>query len=73
MTRRRVIPNTPITTHIPRDLAEEVRALLLDPLTNRTQFGGLSALVTQLLYNWVDTQRDAAAITPLSLEKETIS
>jgi hypothetical protein len=42
---------------LPKDLADDVRLLLLDPLTNRTRYGELRRISTMLWSNWVDAQR----------------
>lgn len=42
---------------LPRDLAEDVKLLLLDPLTGKTRYGELRRISTMLWSNWVESQR----------------
>lgn len=42
---------------LPKDLAEDVKLLLMDPRTGRTQYGKLRQISTMLWSNWVDEQR----------------
>lgn len=46
-----------IKGRIPVPLAMAVKTLLLDPKTGMTEYGGLSALLTHLLSEWVDGVR----------------
>lgn len=48
---------------LPEELADEVRLLLLDPVTNRISYGEFRKLCYQLFSNWVDSQRQNAATT----------
>ena len=47
---------------IPRELADEVRALHRDPVTGRVRYGDLKTLWIQLISNYVDSRRDTAAL-----------
>jgi hypothetical protein len=42
---------------LPRDLADDVKLLLMDPLTGRTRYGELRRISTMLWSNWVEAQR----------------
>ena len=42
---------------LPKDLAEDVKLLLMDPLTGRTRYGELRKISTMLWSNWVEDQR----------------
>lgn len=47
---------------LPRDLADDVRLLLKDPITGRTRYGELRRVSTMLWSNWVDSQRNQPSI-----------
>ena len=54
-------PANPVPTidwkcHIPLPIAAKVDVFLLDPVTNHTRHGARSALVTQLLIQWLSTK-----------------
>lgn len=42
---------------LPKDLADDVKLLLMDPVTGRTRYGELRRISTMLWSNWVDSQR----------------
>ena len=46
-------PNTPWKCQIPEDVAAKVDLLILDPVKGVPTYGARSALVTQLLRNWL--------------------
>ena len=54
-------PNTVPTirwdTYVPVDVAAQVELLLLDPVRQKVQHGARSALITQLLREWVEEQK----------------
>lgn len=58
--RAALIPAVPWKCNIPVDVAAQVDTLLLDPLRRIPEYGARSALVTQLLRAWLETQRRAA-------------
>ena len=43
--------------HIPSSVHDEVEIILSDPLSGRPRWGAFSALVTQLLREWLDKRR----------------
>lgn len=63
--RRSAVTYVPVgRLDLPADLAEEVKLLLLDPLTGRTRYGEFRRVATQLFSNWVDEQKSTAAARP---------
>lgn len=57
------IPTEEQKVHIPVDVLADVRLLLHDPVRNKTSFGAISKLVTELLRAWVAKQRRELAKT----------
>lgn len=51
--------DTPVNlvVSIPTSLAAKVELLLFDPTTNKPKYGGRSALIQQLLREWVEKQQ----------------
>ena len=41
---------------IDQDLLDKVKANLLDPVTGRTKYGALQALIESLLWKWLQEQ-----------------
>lgn len=56
---------------LPRDLAEDVKLLLLDPVTGRTRYGELRRISTMLWSNWVDQQRAGPLTRPETVPELT--
>lgn len=48
---------TGVHFYCPIALYKEVKILLFDPRVGRTKYGGMTALITALLREWVETQR----------------
>ena len=51
------VPSIDWKAYIPINIATQVDLLLLDPFTGVPRKGARSALVTQLLLQWLSTQR----------------
>lgn len=51
------IPNIDWKIRMPSDLAAEVELLLFDPVKEEVTYGARSALIEELLRDWVETKR----------------
>jgi hypothetical protein len=58
--RKNAIETTAITVRIPSDTCRQVKILLMDPKNGRTQYGTMAGLLTNLLNNWLEKQKEAA-------------
>lgn len=73
--RRLIVPALAMTIRLPSDLMEDIKNLHFDPLTKRTRYGSINALITQLLSNWRDERldneklRNATHSSPLNLKE----
>ena len=57
--------------NIPSSVVAEVTLFLVDPLTGKTTYGARSTLMTQLLREWVSTQKQSRKSSPPSLHINT--
>lgn len=55
--RRHTDPPSKVTINLPSTLLSKVNILLFDPIRGKRHYGGLSALITRLLVNWVKDQQ----------------
>jgi len=51
------IPNIDWKIRMPSDLAAEVELLLFDPVKEEVTYGARSALIEELLRDWVEAKR----------------
>lgn len=51
---------------VPKALSAEIELMLYDPFLGQAKFGAKSALVVQLLQEWVATRKAATVDMPLS-------
>lgn len=54
---RKAIRGIEINVLIPQDLSAAIDILLWDPVLNKPKYGARSALITELLTEWVARQR----------------
>ena len=57
MKKLKATPKEQINLRLPPDLIDRIRKKLHDPVYNKTGYGSVSTLITELLYQW-DAQGD---------------
>lgn len=64
--------NKGIFVQIPDRLHQDVKLLLLDPLTNRVKYGAMRRLIARLLAEWVERQRRARRIEGVGVSSAAV-
>lgn len=56
--KKKTDPPVEWKVNVPQVIVAQVELLLLDPITHKTRYGARSKLVTQLLLQWLEIQRE---------------